>query len=64
MPTKIEQSYIDQGYTLPAGWDWERVHEARAFRGWTEIDVPLHLGIAVTGWGVPSWHGIEMTVAS
>jgi hypothetical protein len=53
MPTPIEQSYLDQGYVLPAGLSWESVAQARARWDIEEIFVPVALAPGCIGWGVP-----------
>jgi DNA-binding CsgD family transcriptional regulator len=41
MPTKIELSYLEQGYRLPEGLTWEMVAERRARWAIADIFVPL-----------------------
>ena len=53
MPTRIEQSYLQQGYELPEGLTWQMVAERRARWGIAEIFVPLAIAPGCLGWGVP-----------
>lgn len=54
MPTEIEQSYLDQGYSLPDGMTWAAVAEQRASWDIEPIFVPVaRVPGACVGWGVP-----------
>ena len=53
MPTKIEQSYPEQGYELPEGLSWEIVAERRARWRIADIFVPVAIAPGCIGWGVP-----------
>jgi hypothetical protein len=55
--TRIEASYVDQGFELPAGWTWEVVAERRAEYGIDEIYVPVANGAGCCAWGVPMMRG-------
>lgn len=55
--TEIEQSYVAQGYELPAGWTWEHVATARAKYGVGAIYVPIAAAPGCVGWGVPMIDG-------
>lgn len=55
--TDIEQDYVEQGYTLPAGWTWAHVAECRAKYSIDEIRVPVAVGPQVVAWGVPMIDG-------
>lgn len=59
--TMIEQGYVEQGYQLPAGWDWQRVAAARAEYRIEAIYVPVALGTGVAAWGVPMRDGQFLT---
>lgn len=60
MPTKIEQSYLDQGYRLPDGFSWDMVAGRRARWGIAGIFVPLAAAPGCLGWGVPYVGGIPL----
>ena len=60
MPTKIEQSYLDQGYRLPEGFSWEMVAERRARWAIADIFVPVAVAPGCVGWGVPYVHGAPL----
>ena len=52
--TRIEQSYVNQGYHLPPGYTWELVAQLRKKWNIREIFVPLALVSGVVlSWGVP-----------
>jgi hypothetical protein len=53
MPTDIELSYLEQGYELPDGLDWERVAALRTRWEVDPVFVPLALSPGCIGWGVP-----------
>lgn len=53
MPTRIEQSYLDQGYRLPDGLTWAMVASARARWTVNPIFVPIAVAPGCVGWGVP-----------
>ncbi len=53
MPTKIERSYLEQGYELPEGLTWEMVAERRRQWDVDPIFVPLAVSPGCIGWGVP-----------
>lgn len=53
MPTAIEQSYLDQGYVLPAPLTWEDVAERRVRWEIDPIFVPLAFAPGCLSWGVP-----------
>lgn len=57
MPTKIEQGYIDQGFTLPDGMTWERVAKMRTEYEVGDIYVPIGPGPGCWTWGVPMRDG-------
>jgi hypothetical protein len=60
MPTRIERSYLDQGYLLPAGLTWEMVAERRTRWNVPEIFVPLAVAPGCLGWGVPYIDGAPL----
>jgi len=60
MPTKIELSYLEQGYRLPEGLTWEMVAERRARWDIAGILVPDALAPGCVGWGVPHIHGVPL----
>ena len=53
MPTKIERSYLEQGYRLPEGCTWDMVAERRERWGIDPIFAPVAVVPACVGWGVP-----------
>jgi hypothetical protein len=53
MPTRIERSYLEQGYCLPEGLTWERVAELRRRWDVDPVFVPLARSPGCIGWGVP-----------
>jgi hypothetical protein len=53
MPTDIERSYEEQGYSLPEGLTWEMVAERRARWSISAILVPVAVAPGCVGWGVP-----------
>jgi hypothetical protein len=59
--TKIEEGYVAQGFTLPAGWTWARVAERRARYGVGAIYVPVANGHGCVAWGVPMIDGEFLT---
>ena len=60
MPTKIERSYLEQGYRLPEGLTWERVAERRARWAIADIFVPVAVAPDCVGWGVPHIRGVPL----
>lgn len=60
MPTDIEQSYLDQGYRLPAGLTWAMVAERRARWAIDAIYVPVAVAPGCVGWGVPVIRGVPL----
>ena len=57
MPTRIEQSYLDQGYELPEGFTWKMIAERRVRWHIPEIFVPIAVAPGCLGWGVPHIDG-------
>lgn len=54
MPTGIELSYLEQGYTLPEGMSWADVDARRMHWDIDPIFVPIaRVPGACIGWGVP-----------
>lgn len=53
MRSDIERSYIEQGYELPEGLDWDKVDRLRAKWDIAPIHVPLAVSPGCIGWGVP-----------
>lgn len=61
MPTDIERAYLDQGYVLPEGLDWEGVAKQRARWSIAPIFVPIaRVPGACIGWGVPFIDGVPL----
>jgi hypothetical protein len=52
MPTDIEQSYLDQGYSLPEGLTWEIVADRRTRWNIRDIFVPVAVAPGCLAWGV------------
>lgn len=53
----IEGLYVQQGYSLPAGWTWTRTAEHRAVYKTPASMVPLASAGGVVAWGVPIVNG-------
>ena len=60
MLTKIERSYLEQGYRLPEGLTWEMVAERRVRWAIAEIFVPVAVAPGCIGWGVPHIRGVPL----
>ena len=60
MPTKIERSYLEQGYRLPDGLTWKMVAERRARWAIADIFVPIAVAPGCVGWGVPYIDGVPL----
>ena len=58
--TKIERSYVDQGYSLPEGFTWDMVAERRVRWDIDPIFVPVAVAPGCVGWGVPHLHGVPL----
>jgi len=64
--TAIESAFVAQGYSLPAGWTWERVRQVREQYDIRAYLVPVASAGGVVAWGVPMvdgrpllWRGAE-----
>ena len=60
MPTKIERSYLKQGYRLPEGLTWEMVAERRVRWAIADVLVPVAAAPGCVGWGVPHIRGVPL----
>ncbi|HEX5259807.1 MAG TPA: hypothetical protein VFW35_13635 [Sphingomicrobium sp.] len=60
MPTKIEHSYLEQGYPLPEGFTWEIVAKQRARWAIANICVPVAVALGCVDWGVPHIRGVPL----
>ena len=60
MPTRIERSYLEQGYRLPDGLTWGQVAERRARWAIADIYVPVAVAPGCVGWGVPYIDGVPL----
>ena len=60
MPTEIERSYEEQGYSLPEGLTWEMVAERRERWAIPGIFVPVAIAPGCAGWGVPYRDGVAL----
>jgi len=60
MLTRIELSYVEQGYRLPDGLTWKMVAERRVRWAIDDIFVPIAAAPGCVGWGVPHVRGVPL----